>query len=695
MVSGRIGAFMQSSGCRALKYCATGYHLPSCAGCDRQLVVFDKQSQRNLETKLSFRMTRSSTSHGSEHGGDSMCSSSRQSKDFSSQQHVDVADRAVAAMISPTPKGCVQGDTNPLSVQVVTSFVDDTADAFQPLLSGITTFVKIARTFAEAHPYTKMALMVLTAGYEVIQRQLARDDSIRRLASIMCESYGLVSNAPDLCNFHGQAETVNLLARQTIECAYFIRDYAIHKSGLKHSIANVFSNIDETIQNYEAAFRNIRTALEQKAVINTQLVVFRIHDALKDLAIKVDLDTLPYATGASYHAQRIYDISLEDIHVAEISDWVNGKSSEAIYLLIGPHGSEISAVAHAAARQFDNISRLGSSYCLDRTRQGQRKPANLFSTIARDLADHDPEFMVCLRDKVKRRAIGSSPHIPTQFDFILAPAQQMTSLGPVLVVIDGLDACGDVNSRTEVVSVLKEKAKVLPPSFKFLITCLPETDVAIALRDEPHVLAKELDAVVTVQPRDNGLTTVRTKPRPLTPPIQTELSQSDYFSFCGSASSAVSSSSISSLAPSIFDEGLRTFSPDTSSPASSVTSCTDAGSPKRFVGTFKHIETREKAISFDEAGLQTVTHTSLKQTVKQHVSSNPRRVQSYTPILDEPNACLFIPGPTAPTEDNLAVVPPRCDSPRPARRRRTPRQETIIRSEIQTTGPQSITLLSP
>ncbi|KAG0703959.1 hypothetical protein DFH29DRAFT_802639, partial [Suillus ampliporus] len=146
------------------------------------------------------------------------------------------------------------------------------------------------------------------------------------------------------------------------------------------------------------------------------------------------------ATGASYHAQRSCSTPLEENHVAEISDWVNGNSSEAIYLLIGPCGSETSIVAHAVARQFDNISRLGSSYCLDRTHQDQRKPTNLFSMIARDLADHDPEFMACLWDRVKRRAIGSSPHIPMQFDFILAPAQQLMSLGPVLVIIDALDA---------------------------------------------------------------------------------------------------------------------------------------------------------------------------------------------------------------------------------------------------------------
>ena len=49
----------------------------------------------------------------------------------------------------------------------------------------------------------------------------------------MCDSYRLVSDTTDLCRFQGQQETITLLARQTIECAYFIRDYAVYKSGCK------------------------------------------------------------------------------------------------------------------------------------------------------------------------------------------------------------------------------------------------------------------------------------------------------------------------------------------------------------------------------------------------------------------------------------------------------------------------------
>ncbi|KAG2041129.1 hypothetical protein BDR03DRAFT_1007472 [Suillus americanus] len=128
------------------------------------------------------------------------------------------------------------------------------------------------------------------------------------------------------------------------------------------------------------------------------------HPCHLDLAAKVDIGALPYTTGAAYHI-----MPLEEIHVTEVSDWVNDKNSLAIYLLIGPLGSETSAVAHEHVKD---------------------SPPIFFSMIARDLAEHDPDFMAYLGDKMKRQAAGSSPHIPTQFSFILAPAQQLTSLGP-------------------------------------------------------------------------------------------------------------------------------------------------------------------------------------------------------------------------------------------------------------------------
>lgn len=60
-----------------------------------------------------------------------------------------------------------------------------------------------------------------------------------------------------------------------------------------------------------------------------------------------------------------------------------------------------SAIANAVARRFDEVGRLGSSYCFDRADQANRHPSNLLSTIALDIADLDPHWKKALCDMVK------------------------------------------------------------------------------------------------------------------------------------------------------------------------------------------------------------------------------------------------------------------------------------------------------
>jgi hypothetical protein len=89
-----------------------------------------------------------------------------------------------------------------------------------------------------------------------------------------------------------------------------------------------------------------------------------------------------------------------------------------------------------------------------------------------------------------------------------------------------------------------------------------------------------------------------------------------------------------------------------------------------------------------------VTHTRLKQTVKQHATSTLRRAPSLTPMLDEPNSYLSTADPTIPAEDTLSVVS-QVGSPRAQKKKCIPiRQETLIRSEMHTTGSQLIAHLS-
>jgi uncharacterized phage infection (PIP) family protein YhgE len=117
----------------------------------------------------------------------------------------------------------------------------------------------------------------------------------------MHETYSLVSGVEELRRVESQEKTINSLARQTIECSYFIRDYMQNRSGCgsrssyqslasltqflnvgKQSLSNALSNLDEKISTYEATFKELKNAIQQQATITTELYVFRVHDLLVD-----------------------------------------------------------------------------------------------------------------------------------------------------------------------------------------------------------------------------------------------------------------------------------------------------------------------------------------------------------------------------------------------------------------------------
>jgi len=133
MIRNHIGAFLQGSGCRtsSSECCVITY---LCTDFDEQLIVFDKESRRNLKIRLSFRIRQSSSS----------CERNESSTRSQSEDRTPVT---VGARSSTPPSRVVQ-------VQTVTSpaeqtFLGDIADTLKPLLSRIGLFVQIGRAFAE------------------------------------------------------------------------------------------------------------------------------------------------------------------------------------------------------------------------------------------------------------------------------------------------------------------------------------------------------------------------------------------------------------------------------------------------------------------------------------------------------------------------------------------------------------------
>ena len=85
-----------------------------------------------------------------------------------------------------------------------------------------------------------------------------------------------------------------------------------------------------------------------------------------------------------------------------IINWVNNPASERGLVLLGQAGTGKSSIAHEIARLFDKMHRLTSSFIFVRREQSVREAYHLFTTLARDLADHYPSFKIALGKEIGR-----------------------------------------------------------------------------------------------------------------------------------------------------------------------------------------------------------------------------------------------------------------------------------------------------
>ena len=220
-----------------------------------------------------------------------------------------------------------------------------------------------------------------------------------------------------------------------------------------------------------------------------------------DTEESIVLDDMPYAAGARYVEEKGCLPGTREGVIQEICDILNDPAEDAprVCLLTAVAGSGKSAVAHSIARLYDGQQRLGSSYCFLRSDLAKRNPQNIFSTISRDLADHDSQFKSALWQVVKgNRALRTSVSPSEQVkQLIIGPSKNIDSVGPLIVVVDAVDESGETGDRRQLLDVLSRHIteRKLPANLRFLITARPERDILDALPAGPQIVRIHLGDV--------------------------------------------------------------------------------------------------------------------------------------------------------------------------------------------------------
>ncbi|KAG1752056.1 hypothetical protein EDB19DRAFT_1903456 [Suillus lakei] len=378
-----------------------------------------------------------------------------------------------------------------------------------PLLAKIGIFLSVAERLAKLHPYARIAYAILATGYEVTRQGIACDNGVKRLMRTMQDTYDLVVTVDTLP--HVSQNILDAIVRQTIECAFFIRDYADRRGNFAQAIKNSVLNVDAQIKVFEKAFMDLQSKFQSGVAVSTHLTVLQMLEDVQDIGAKADFRDMAYAMDARCVAlcavHPLADCApLADI-ITSVQSWVIGdsKESERICVLSGPEES-CSTIAQLVGQRFQFASRLGSSYCFRGSRHNDtRSYTNLFSTIARDLADRSVQFKQNLwRAVANETSVRKTRVAKTQFEeFILAPSRDAIWSGPLLVIIDGLEPrVNEAVARKEVLSALGEKGAELPRNLRFLITCRLDDDICKAFSGQSHILRRQLAMSRADNPED-------------------------------------------------------------------------------------------------------------------------------------------------------------------------------------------------
>ena len=178
----------------------------------------------------------------------------------------------------------------------------------------------------------------------------------------------------------------------------------------------------------------------------------------------------------------------------DITTWLLTESSQNILWLYGTAGSGKSTIARSIQDYMLSLSRLGAYLGFER---GKSTPNGVIRTLAYQLASYDSHIAEGIIAALGDLDISVTP-LRNQFEVLLAhPLAISTSAipGPVVIVLDALDECGDASSRKELLRVLEGFTR-LPSNYRFLITGRPETDLHKAFTTSTwsrHVRPFEVD----------------------------------------------------------------------------------------------------------------------------------------------------------------------------------------------------------
>ncbi|GJJ10671.1 hypothetical protein Clacol_004898 [Clathrus columnatus] len=380
------------------------------------------------------------------------------------------------------------------------------------IIQRLSIFSDLVQKFADVHPYAKTSWSIISTVITIITDTQKIDQNILDLFETLDSTYEFIEESTEIQSHPSYQRILSSLAKQTLECAYFIQGYA-KKQNFCTDASKFYDNnrirvgtniigepIRLRVQNYQDSFAQLLAEFQTRSAVHTEISVGRLLELNISMGENLDLSNLSYASGAGLHTRKQCLPGTRIEVLDEIIDWINNDDDNCprLFWLAGSAGMGKSAIAHSIGSRFKSIKRLGSFFCFDKNSVERRD--RIFSTIARDLADLDPQIKHELAKIIKdETSLRHTTDLQLQWEkFISEPlcAISEVSTGPILIVIDGLDESGDPISRQRLLAILEKEIPSLPVNIRFLITSRPEKDILLAFnKSQSHIRSKMMNNI--------------------------------------------------------------------------------------------------------------------------------------------------------------------------------------------------------
>jgi hypothetical protein len=190
-----------------------------------------------------------------------------------------------------------------------------------------------------------------------------------------------------------------------------------------------------------------------------------------------------------------------------VTEWISDERHEKpVFWISGMTGTGKSTISTSIADISRELRRLGAFIFFERDVVERSEPATTIRTLAYKLAQFDGTIAGAVIAAIECSPDIAEASLAVQFrKLIEEPLASVESLhfgGPVVIVVDALDECGNATSRKGLLSILSQGFAKLPSFIRILVTSRRERDIAHAFHSHACVFSYELDPTSNLAAKD-------------------------------------------------------------------------------------------------------------------------------------------------------------------------------------------------